>query len=449
MKITQFIQGALLTAWLGLALTACGGGDPVPDSAPQMPLTLQVSGGTEDSQVSLAQALPAPAPAVAPVLRDVPPAPTDGLPPRAPMSASAKLAPAGRTDLVAPSILRQTVMTGLIAPTDMAFASDGILFYTERQRGLFVQRPGQAAASLFSPRGLAATESLGMLSVAVDPEFARNRFVYVLTRALASGIETSRVVRLTLDEALVKVAYRRDILVVEGDASASAGTYGMPLAGGALRFGPDGFLYIGLGDGRAALPQAPQGLAGKVLRVDREGKAAPANRAVAGHDARVFAYGMRDPVALAFHPGTETLLVAQRHGDRPDDLTWLRPGTNGGWDPRCVASVFGACEPGSGSDASQAVRGWRAGKPGEGLTALERLGNPMWREWRNAFVVAFDKAQRLDLVKFDGQGRVTHTAPVVQKLGVGFKAAAQGPDGLYVMTSGKRGGDEIWRLLAQ
>jgi glucose/arabinose dehydrogenase len=73
----------------------------------------------------------------------------------------------------------------------------------------------------------------------------------------------------------------------------------------------------------------------------------------------------------------------------------------------------------------------------------------VWGEWRNAFVVAFDGAQRLDLVKLAADGRTPNATPVLERLGVGFKAVAQGPDGLYVMTSGKPGGDEIWRLTPQ
>lgn len=346
-----------------------------------------------------------------------------------------------------PSVLRQTIAAGLSAPTDMAFSSDGVLFYTERLQGLFVQRPGQPPSPLFAPKDLAAAGSIGMLSVAVDPDFSRNRFVYVFVKTIAEGVDASRVVRLSLDEASAKVLDRRDILVAASDAAAR----GAAQVGGGLRFGPDGFLYIGLGDGRAAVtPQSPSHLSGKVLRIDREGKAAPANRPPSGYDGRIYAYGMRDPVALAFHPNTETLLVAQRRGGRPDDLSWIQPGANAGWDPRCSASASGYCEPTSEPAASaSAERGWRGGKAGEGLTAVERLRDPMWREWRNAFVVAFDKAQRLDLVRFDAQGRVVQATPVVQKLGVGFKAVAQGPDALYVMTSGKSGGEEIWRLSAQ
>lgn len=426
-------------------LAACGSGDAPPNDAQREPLLAQAQSVTEDPQATTAPALPAPAPADVPILQSIPPAPTDETPTRAPNASSTKLSLASGAGLAMPSVLRQTIAAGLAAPTDMAFSADGILFYTERLQGLFVQRPGHPAAPLFAPKELGAGGSLGMLSVAVDPDFTRNRFVYVFVKTVVEGVDAGRVVRLSLDESSTKVIDRREILVAASDPPSARGA---PQVGGGLRFGPDGFLYVGLGDGRvAATPQSPSQLTGKVLRIDRDGKAAPSNRPPPGFDGRIYAYGLRDPVALAFHPNTETLLVAQRRGSRPDDLTWLQPGANAGWDPRCSAAESGYCE--STSDAGAAERGWRGGKAGEGVTAVERLRDPMWREWRNAFVVAFDKAQRLDLVKFDVQGRVVQATPVVQKLGVGFKTVAQGPDALYVMTNGKSGGEEIWRLSAQ
>ena len=72
-----------------------------------------------------------------------------------------------------------------------------------------------------------------------------------------------------------------------------------------------------------------------------------------------------------------------------------------------------------------------------------------WGPWRNAFIVAFDKAQRLDLVKFDAQGRMIQNVRLLHTLGIGFKSVAQGRDALYVMTSGKVGGEEIWRISMQ
>ena len=293
-----------------------------------------------------------------------------------------------------------------------------------------------------------------MLAVALDPEFSRNRFIYVFMRSTLAGVEDSRVVRLTLDSNYTATSNRRDILIVGSEPTPSTPQTGDLQLGGALRFGPDGYLYVGIGDGRApTLAQSVNSVAGKILRIDRNGFAAPGNGAPAAFDKRVFAYGVRDPVALAFHPNTEAALVGQRRGSEPDDIALINPGANGGWDPKCASPASGYCERSRESARTRPEPGvlvaWRGGKIGEGLSAIERLRGPEWGPWRNAFVVAFDHAQRLDLVKLDAKGRTLHAAPALEKLGVGFKAVAQGPDGLYVITSGRPGREEIWRLSPQ
>jgi glucose/arabinose dehydrogenase len=445
----RLLLGVSLVVFACALLSAC---DDVDEPSRSSDPSAQDQGLAGDTYASTASSLPTPEPAVTQVPRLLPATTTDESPRRVSASASSKIELDLGGGWFTPSVLRQTVVRGLVAPTDMAFSNEGILFYTERLQGLFAQRPGQSPALLYLPKDLGASGSLGMLSVALDPAFSRNHMVYVFVKGGATGTGEIRVTRLALDNVCATVLDRRDIFLASESLPVDANGRRDSQAGGGLRFGPEGFLYIGLGDGRVATaPQSPTQLAGKVLRVDRDGIAARGNRPPAGYDGRIYAYGVRDPVALTFHPNTETLLIAQRRGPQADDLIWAQSGMNAGWDPRCSNPTLGYCEPSSptGRPSSNVEGGWRGGKAGEGVTAVERLRGAMWGTWRNAFLVAFDKAQRLDVVKFDSQGRVVKSMPVVQKLGVGFKALAQGPDALYVMTSGKSGGEEIWRVTVQ
>ncbi|MFY9512533.1 MAG: PQQ-dependent sugar dehydrogenase [Rubrivivax sp.] len=335
------------------------------------------------------------------------------------------LSPELRTQGPALSILRRSIVTGLEAPTDLAVSREGLLVYLDRRRGLFVQPAGQSSRLLFLPDEVRTGSASGMLAVALDPDFARNRWVYVLIRSASPAEQVARVVRLSLDATYTRSLEHQDI-VVDRMLLRAAAAENTSAASGALRFGPDGYLYVALGGRQGAAADEDARVGGKVLRLSRQAVAAPANRRLSGHDPRVYAQGLREPVALAFHPNTETLLVAQRQGANPDDLTWVSA-------------------PGGGTLLAP---GWHAARAGEGLSAVEPLrglGLGLG-EWRNAFVLAFDGAQRLDLVKFDAQGRVVRYRAALQGLGVGFKALAQGPDGLYVATSGKSGGEEIWRL---
>ena len=443
---------------LSIVFSSCGNGDEASPRS-QSPTEGEAEQTATPQFASAAGSLPAPAPAEPPVLNSAPSAPTDEAL-RAPPSATTKLALAqGLTSqlLVRPSVLRQTVVGGLKSPTDLGITVDGTFFFTDREQGLFVQRKGGVPVLVFAPRDAVKPASSEVLAVAIDPGFTTNRLVYVFVQSTtATGeTETRRVVRVTINESYTQAREVRDILVVNDPSSPKASRGGDPQPGGGLRFGPDGYLYVGLGDGYVpTAPQAAQVLPGKVLRIDRNGQAAPGNHAPAGFDSRVFAYGVRNPVALAFHANTEALLVGQRRGEEIDDIVVAtRPGANAGWDPRCAPPRTGYCERSvdqvGGVAASGAATAWRGGKSGEGLSAIERLRGPAWGDWRNAFVVAFERAQRLDLVKFNAEGKVVQAMPALEKLGVGFKAMAQGPDGLYVVTSGKAGGEEIWRLTVQ
>ena len=73
--------------------------------------------------------------------------------------------------------------------------------------------------------------------------------------------------------------------------------------GGRMRFGPDGFLYVGGGDRhRGPGPQSGKHLAGKVLRIDGNGKAAKGNKPPRGFDKRIYTYGHRNVQGIDFRP---------------------------------------------------------------------------------------------------------------------------------------------------
>ncbi|MCX8003847.1 MAG: PQQ-dependent sugar dehydrogenase [Burkholderiaceae bacterium] len=353
-------------------------------------------------------------------------------------------------------LARTVFLRELEAPQDLAFAPDGTLFVTERRKGLAVRRTDGTVARVFAPKAGDA-----LFGVAVDPQFARNRFVYVF---LFTAEAEARVARLKLDAAYA-VTERTDILRAAG--AARGGSADEAHAGGALRFGPDGWLYVAIGDLLdASAPQAGTALAGKLLRIDRDGRAAPANRPPGGFDARVYAYGLRNPTALALRPGSGELFVGEDGAGR-DEITRLGAGGNGGWDPRCEALAVKTAAAADGyCGKPSAERGrpvaamtdlgrfpsatpplWTNLNRAQGLAALAFLQGERWKSWNGALAVAYAGGQRIDVLRLNAAGGVDDYASMLGTLGVPVRALALGADGaLYVATHGKRGGDEIWRV---
>jgi glucose/arabinose dehydrogenase len=354
-----------------------------------------------------------------------------------------------------PGVRWQVVAGTLSEPLDLAASSDGHLFYTERTKGLSVLRPDGSRQLVFSPDDLWWNAGQGgLFGVAVDPGFPWTRRVFVFMTAKAGEHAEARVVRLTLDERLQQVKERKDIVTGIAVPAIPRGRSGEPLQlGGALRFGGE-LLYVGLGDARSATgPQSAALLHGKVLRIDRDGNPAGGNRAPKGFDARIFAYGFRNPVALAVNPRSQDLMVAENGPGRIDALVRTGPGGNGGWDPRCTAAAESYCGTSRSGPGQTAAAGslqvQPAGAADEGLSSASFLSGRFLWDWSGALALTFNEGRRIDLLKLNHLGQVTRRGTLLRQAGVGFRAITQLQDEVYVMTSGKAGGDEIWRLTFQ
>jgi glucose/arabinose dehydrogenase len=360
----------------------------------------------------------------------------------------------------APTFTRSVWLGGLAAPWDIAFAPDGAVLYTERSRGLSVRTAGGTTRALFRPADFVAQDQSGMLGLALDPEFASNRTVYVFMGSNAGGATDNRIVRLVVNADYTATSGRLDI--VTGIAYA-----GGAHSGGRIRFGPDGLLYITTGDNRSgSVPQAPTVLGGKVLRVTRDGAAAAGNNPPAGVNPSVFTLGHRNPQGLAFRPeGTATPgrpFLCEHGPGNNDEVTPLTAGGNGGWDPRPTGTPA-RCPDGSsngycgynGSNMTDTVRfpaalrpAWSTGNASQGMSGCGFVQGPAWRDWNGALAVALLSGRRVEILRFNADGTSATNTRILDTLNERIRLVSPGPDGaLWVLTDGKTGGDEIWRLV--
>lgn len=402
---------------------------------------------------------------------------------RALAAASGALLLAGAAVAQAPTLSANTVLTKLESPWDMAFLPDGTMFFTEKCKGLSVRQPSGAVHRLLGMKGTQGYATIasdlfcdgqaGMNGVAVDPEFAQNRHVYVYSTSSMGSPSTNRVLRFTLAPDGTSLSGRKDIVAdIPYKLAASDHPFGGSGAhnGGRLRFGPDKLLYVTTGDTHnGEVPQHPTRLGGKVLRIDRDGNAASGNNAPPGFDPRVFTYGHRNPQGITFRPGSNQPFIAENGPWHTDEVTALVAGGNGGWDPRpnvagrgecpdryCGYSPnqMGAMDPKQRSafmpmtdlrTYPKAMKpAWTNDGLSQGMSSGAFLSGRQWKDWDGKMVVSLmgigihgtPVGNRLDVLDISPDGQSARRTTVALPMPAGrFRSVVQGPDGnLYVAT---------------
>jgi aldose sugar dehydrogenase len=376
------------------------------------------------------------------------------------------------------------------SPWDMAFLKDGTMFFSEKCKGLSLRLPSGDVKKLLGVGGssgysqtkddLFCDGQAGVQGVAVDPEFASNRYIYLYSSSRGAnrtyGGYNNIVMRMKVDSSLAKVS---DIVEIINDLGykpmKSNHPFGGPGAhnGGRIRFSPgDGFLYVAIGDNHSgAGPQSPTELRGKILRVDRDGKAAPGNNPPAGFDKRIFTYGHRNPQGISFRPGTNEPYVSENGPWHTDEVTKLENGGNAGWDPRDKVNGRGECPDGyCGYSPNQmgatppkeraafmpmtdlkaypnAMKpAWNNNGLSQGMCGSVWLVGKQWKDWEGRLAVGYagigihgtPTGNRIDILDIPKDGKSAKREELLWPTFAGrFRHLSLGPDGaLYVADEG-------------
>lgn len=383
------------------------------------------------------------------------------------------------------------------SPWDMSFLKDGTMFFTEKCNGLSVRLPsgdvnrllgvGDSSGYSETKDDLFCDGQAGVQGVAIDPNFDSNRFIYLYSSSrgpdrMYDGY-SNIVMRLKVNNDLTSVS---DIVEIIDDIGykpeATDHPYGGPGAhnGGRLRFSPgDGYLYVLTGDNHnGAGPQHATQLRGKVLRVDRDGKAAPENNPPDGFDKRIFAYGFRNPQGISFRPGTNEPYIAENGPWHSDEVTKLVNGGNGGWDPRGNVNNRGDCpdnycgyspnQMGAMDPEKRAefmpmtdttfypdamTPAWNNNNLSQGMGGNVWLQGKQWKDWEGRLAVGYagigihgtPTGNRIDILDISEDGKSAVREEVKWPTLAGrFRHISQGPDGaLYVADEG---GGMIYRV---
>lgn len=244
-----------------------------------------------------------------------------------------------------------TVATGLSFPVDLTAppGDNSRIFVVEKAGTIRIIRNGNVLSTPFLDVSAQVSrgQEQGLLGLAFDPDYAANgRFVVNFT----DGNGTTRIVafRVSSDPDRADPASADTILSVTQPYSNHNG--------GGLQFGPDGYLYIGLGDGGSAGDPADNGqnrtvLLGKMLRIDLNGGspyAIPPDNPFAdsaGLRPEIWNYGLRNPWRFSFDRATGDLYIADVGQDAREEVDFAGAGTgsgaNYGWSIMEGTACFG------------------------------------------------------------------------------------------------------------
>lgn len=224
----------------------------------------------------------------------------------------------------------ETVITGLEVPWSIVWAPDGRMFFTERTGRVRVFENGKLRPEpVFTVPDVDPTGESGLMSIALDPQFNTNHYVYLSYAYSQTGVLV-RVVRYKESAA----GFTEPKVIIENIPAAQFH------AGCRVRFGPDGKLYITTGDAtKRELAQQLNSLAGKTLRLNADGTVPDDNPFVGRQDARpeIWSYGHRNSQGMDWQP-VSNLMFQTEHGpsgfDGPgggDEVNIVEKGKNYGW----------------------------------------------------------------------------------------------------------------------
>jgi len=320
----------------------------------------------------------------------------------------------------------EVVARGLDTPWAIAFSPDGRVFLTERPGRIRAIKEGSLQKDPWMQIDAYENGEAGLLGLAIDPAFERNRFLYAAyTYRDGNGKLKNRLLRLRDDPSTGKGVLDKVLLDnVEGAYNHD---------GGRVKFGPDGKLYWTTGDAQTTrFAQNTSSLNGKILRLNSDGTFPSDNPFP---KSPVYSYGHRNPQGLAWQPDTGRLYETE-HGPSGfqgcclDEINLIEPGKNYGWpEIRGSETREGMISPVLHSGTSDT---WAPA----GATFVTR------GPWAGSFLLTGLRGQTLYRVVFDAHNprKVATFEHLFPREFGRLRDVAEGPDGaIYILASNRDG----------
>jgi aldose sugar dehydrogenase len=343
--------------------------------------------------------------------------------------------------------IRLIVTKGLNQPWSMAFLPDGGILITERPGRLRIVRNG-----VLDPNPIAGLPKIraqrlsGLMDLALHPQFSANKLVYFTYHKPSANNAANG----ENDPGVITLARGR----WDGTALADVHDVFSAIQGGnasRIIFGRDGMLYmtVGIGDPPgAARAQAPNDLAGKVLRLRDDGTVPPDNPFVGrpGYRPEIYTMGHRNALGLAVQPDTGAIWECEDGPNGGDEINILQPGRNYGWPIVSYGRFY------LGPRVSEIP--WREGMepplvfwvPAIAISGMTFYTGDKFPNWKNNVFVGgmrqgeVPRSGHLERIDFNDKWEELHRESMLRELEQRIRDVRQGPDGfLYVLTAENEG----------
>jgi glucose/arabinose dehydrogenase len=342
-----------------------------------------------------------------------------------------------------------TIATGLFHPWSLAFLPDGGILVSERNGRLrIIRNGGLTPEPVWTSPTPAEPGNDSLHFIALHPQFAQNRLVYVsypkrdrdrsFTLAVARGHLSGN----TLED--VKEIFVADAWEAGGNLA------------GRIFFGPDGSLYVTVGDrdriccngsednSLRMKAQALDNHIGKTLRLRDDGTVPPDNPFVgrAGAKPEIFTYGHRNGYGLAIHPETGELWQAEIGPMGGDEVNILLPGHNYGWPlvstGRNYTGTLVSDQPWYRPGMDNPRIHW---VPSISPSSIIFYTGTKFPKWKNNLFVGSLTQKQLIRIAFNQPSQAERREGLLIPLGERIRDVQQSPDGyLYVVTERESAG---------
>jgi glucose/arabinose dehydrogenase len=331
-----------------------------------------------------------------------------------------------------------TVARGLDHPWGMAFLPDGRMLVTERPGRMRIVGPdGRLSPPLEGVPQVHARGQGGLLGVALDPDFEKNRRIYFSYAEPGEGGAGTAVARARLGEGRLE-----DVSVIFRQRPKVDGSNHF---GSRLVFGRDGTLYITLGErNQGERSQKLDEHLGKVVRINPDGSVPGDNPLVrrSGALPETWSYGHRNIQGATLHPGTGALWTVEHGAQGGDEVNTPRPGRNYGWPVITYGVDYGGGRIGEGTRKAgmeQPVHYWDPSIAPSGMVFYTGERYPGWRGDLFVGSLKFGLVSRLDL---DGD-RVVREERLFEDFDPRVRDIVQGPDGLFYLLTDESDGEIV------